>query len=76
MAMPAITPAMPSKRPPEGTESLCDPTTIAGHAACLPSRRPMRLPPASTRVRRPASRMRSVSQARPWSNSGENERRV
>ena len=28
MAMPPITPAMPSKRPPEGTESLCEPTRI------------------------------------------------
>ena len=76
MAIPAAMPAMPSKRPPEGTESLCEPTRIALSDAHLPSRRPIRLPAASMCVRNPASRIRSASHARPLSNSGEKARRV
>ena len=54
------TPMMPSKRPPDSTVSVCEPSMRTGP---LPSqRRPMRLPAASTRVSSPASRKRSASQ--------------
>jgi len=69
-------PRHPVETAPDGTESLCDPTTIAGCEGFVPLSRPMRLPAASTWVVRPVACMRSLSQARPSSNRGENERRV
>src|SRR5271169_2980725 len=67
-------PAGPSKRPPDGTVSECDPNRM-GSAARLPSSRPIRFPPASRRTASPASSKRRRSQARPSRNRGEKDRR-
>ncbi len=56
ISSPATTPAIPSKRPPEGTVSLCEPMIMVPARGSLPSTRPMRLPAVSIRVVRPASR--------------------
>ena len=73
---PVATPAMPSKRPPAGTVSLCEPTAITPSSGLRPSIRPIRLPAVSIRVVNPASVKRCASQARPSRNSAVNERRV
>ncbi len=70
------TPAMPSKRPPDGTVSLCEPTAMTPSAGLAPSSRPMRLPAVSICTASPASAKRLASNARPSRNSGLNERRV
>ena len=53
--MAANVPTLPSKLPPSGTESMCEPKTIGGAPATLPARRPIRFPATSVAGARPAS---------------------
>ncbi|CAB3709431.1 hypothetical protein LMG3431_05904 [Achromobacter pestifer] len=75
-SMPASTPMMPSKRPPAMTVSQCEPVAMGLRAGLRPARVPIRLPPASSRVARPAASNSLRSQARASLNSGEKARRV
>ena len=45
---PATTPSMPSKRPPSGCESPCEPAITGGRLLSLPGSTPKMLPMAST----------------------------
>ena len=47
------TPAIPSKRPPDGTVSLCEPTAMTPSEGLAPSSRPIKLPAASMRTLKP-----------------------
>ena len=53
-SMAASVPSGPSKLPPEGTESTCDPKTMGFDAASRPARRPMMFAAASKRGSSPA----------------------
>ncbi len=75
-SMPASTPMMPSKRPPLMTVSQCEPVAMGLSCALRPARVPIRLPPASRRVARPAASNSPRSQSRASRNSGEKARRV
>ena len=44
---PATTPYTPSKRPPVGWESMCDPITTGSRSSCIPGRRTKRLAASS-----------------------------
>ena len=72
----ASNPSMPSKRPPAGTVSECDPATRAPKPRPVPGVRPMRFPPRSTSTARPAALNSSASHARPCANWRSNARRV
>src|SRR3712207_1859033 len=74
--MPPRTPSGPSKSPPLSTESTCEPIKTAGASEFLPSRRPKRLPAASSRTARPASRMYEETRSLAARSSGVNERRA
>ncbi len=52
---PAITPAAPSKLPPRGTESRCEPQARKGSSGSEPSSVMIRLAPASRSVARPSA---------------------
>jgi hypothetical protein len=66
----ASVPRSPSKLPPLGTESMCEPNRIGGADACTPSRAKM-LPAASMREDRPAPRSSSSSHARAATSASE-----
>jgi hypothetical protein len=55
------TPRSPSKLPPDGTESMCDPKRMGGSEESVPARRPKMFAAASTRGVSPAVRIRSVT---------------
>ncbi len=73
---PASRPNTPSKRPPAGTVSECDPATRAPKSWPPPGLRPTRFPPASTSTLRPAAWNSLSSQVRPSANVGSKARRV
>jgi len=60
-ARPPTTPTTPSKFPPSGTVSRCEPVATAGASRASPSSRPTRLPKGSRRTASPASRMRPAT---------------
>src|SRR5215212_6760458 len=75
-SMPASTPSGPSKFPPPTTESTCEPTRTAGASGSFPSRRPNRLPVASSLTNRPASSIKEATRSLAARSSSVNESRV
>src|SRR5918995_2365735 len=64
----ARTPSAPSKRPPQGTVSRCEPTSTA--ASSPASQRPNTLPAGSTSVSRPSAPKRFTSHSFACASSG------
>ncbi len=71
----AIEPTWPSKFPPFGTESMCEPSTSGFSSGSVPARRPHRLPATSTETSRPAPRISSAAHARASRSASENATR-
>jgi len=69
--MAASDPRAPSKLPPPGTESTCEPIMIGLRPATAPSRRAKMLPAASIRGVPPAASMSFMVKARPARSASE-----
>ncbi len=64
-------PRSPSKLPPLGTESMCEPNRIGFSCGTEPSRRAKMLPAGSIRGCRPAAFISPITQRRPSSSASE-----
>lgn len=69
-------PTIPSKLPPSGTLSPCEPNMTAGRLSSAPCTWPMTLPNASSRSSMPASRISPIKYERPRQSASVNANRL
>src|SRR5262249_32965769 len=72
----ARTPEMPSKRPPVGWLSICEPLITGNASALLPSRRTKRLPMTSVKIEKPRAFAQEASRLRAAASSGDSACRL